>query len=258
MGNDAFSDLKKDYTYNVPAYALLFSDAKGYKALRVDAPDIGKEFTDSVYIGRDPEGFLYYNDLESFSQHDNPLASSDPVYYLIQKLNNPSDGKLLVKITFTRQGADDPHAVFLAEDPLGSVDAAGMNNYTNNGRPGKWNPLELGAVNATIYKKSDEHLITVTIASIHKKVTITNNENFLRGKRVSVDGILHFKDINTLSTGIFANWNDDRVVFFNNDYSGNDFVGFFIPYEYSVDTLQYKPANTPTALTFENVTWSST
>jgi hypothetical protein len=37
----------------VPAAALFFSNVqKGIKALRVEVPDIGKEFTDSAYIGK--------------------------------------------------------------------------------------------------------------------------------------------------------------------------------------------------------------
>ena len=47
---DQFLVLKKKYTYNVPAAALFFSSA--HKALRVEVPDIGKEFTDSAYIGK--------------------------------------------------------------------------------------------------------------------------------------------------------------------------------------------------------------
>jgi hypothetical protein len=55
-----FSDLESAYTYNVPASALLFSNVHGWpwgpptihtKALRVEVPDLGKEFSDGNYIG---------------------------------------------------------------------------------------------------------------------------------------------------------------------------------------------------------------
>lgn len=37
------------YNHETPAEALLFHGA--HKALRIEAPDIGREFTDGMYIG---------------------------------------------------------------------------------------------------------------------------------------------------------------------------------------------------------------
>lgn len=47
---DKFADLKKKYEHQVPANALILN-LVGHKALRVECPTIGKEFTDNAYIG---------------------------------------------------------------------------------------------------------------------------------------------------------------------------------------------------------------
>lgn len=46
---DQFAKLKKTYTYNVSAQALFFHALD--KALRLEVPEIGREFTDGLYIG---------------------------------------------------------------------------------------------------------------------------------------------------------------------------------------------------------------
>lgn len=71
----------QNYKYNVAASALLFSNLNN-KALRVEVPDLGKEFSVGKFIGHggdslasffstlltrlQPEGTLYHNDLNSF------------------------------------------------------------------------------------------------------------------------------------------------------------------------------------------------
>ena len=47
---DEFEVLKLKYNNMVPAQALFFH-LRGHYALRVEAPTIGKEFTDNAYIG---------------------------------------------------------------------------------------------------------------------------------------------------------------------------------------------------------------
>ena len=45
-----FAELKASYAHQVPAQALFIN--AGHKALRLECPEIGKEFTDHVYIGK--------------------------------------------------------------------------------------------------------------------------------------------------------------------------------------------------------------
>jgi hypothetical protein len=41
-----------------------------------------------------------------------------------------------------------------------------------------------------------------------------------------VKGNLYFKDIAKLGDGIYASWNDDRVVFYHNDWVGTDSTAY--------------------------------
>lgn len=59
-----------------------------------------------------------------------------------------------------------------------------------------------------------------------------------------VNGNFFFKDINTIKDGQFASYNDDRIVFYRNDWSGTDFTGYVRPsslypslFELRVNTL---------------------
>jgi len=226
---DQFIVLKNKYKYNVPAAALFFSN--NHKALRVEVPDIGKEFTDSAYIGKDPEGFIYYNHLDSFN---------GSVNYKINKLTN-SDGHTLAHIKFYRESPDSCHAEFLAEDPTGSVAGAGMDGWTYSGA---WKDLNIGCATASIRKYDDSKTITFTVGTIHKTATLVDSNGVLNGKSVKVNGNFFFKDINTINDGKFASYNDDRIVFYADNWAGTDFTGYFIPFEYSVEELGIKSNST--------------
>jgi hypothetical protein len=75
--------------------------------------------------------------------------------------------------------------------------------------------------------------------------TITDSTNVLKDKVVGayfhalsnifsgadiqakdVVGTFYYKDIELVKTGKFTNYNNDRIVFYSNDYSGDDFTGF--------------------------------
>ena len=58
--SDKFAELKAKYTHQVPAEALFIN--AGHKALRLECPEIGKEFTDHVYIGKGGHSFISATD----------------------------------------------------------------------------------------------------------------------------------------------------------------------------------------------------
>ena len=51
-----FAELKASYAHQVPAQALFIN--AGHKALRLECPEIGKEFSDNVYIGKGGRSFV--------------------------------------------------------------------------------------------------------------------------------------------------------------------------------------------------------
>ncbi|KAF9263147.1 hypothetical protein L218DRAFT_944683 [Marasmius fiardii PR-910] len=124
-----------------------------------------------------------------------------------------------------------------------------MNNFQ---RSGKWQNLALGSVTATVKKLDDQRTIYITVAPLGKKAQwqdkdkVTGQEA-LHGKAVNVNGMLHFKDFNTVAKGYYANYNNDRIVFYENDYTGTDFVAF--PLNLGQETSKFKPAPLPSTRT---------
>ena len=45
-------------------------------------------------------------------------------------------------------------------------------------------------------------------------------------RAADVDGNLYFKKLSDLSSGVYANYNDDRIVFYKDDWTGTDFVAY--------------------------------
>ncbi|KAF9257886.1 hypothetical protein L218DRAFT_948825 [Marasmius fiardii PR-910] len=117
---------------------------------------------------------------------------------------------------------------------------------------GKWQNLALGSVTATVKKLDDQRTIYITVAPLGKKAQwqdkdkVTGKEA-LHGKAVNVNGMLHFKDFNTVAKGHYANYNNDRIVFYENDWTGTDFVAF--PLNLGQETSKFKPAPPPSIRT---------
>ncbi|KAF8262619.1 hypothetical protein EI94DRAFT_1743130 [Lactarius quietus] len=73
---------------------------------------------------------------------------------------------------------------------------------------------------------------------------------------VDVKGNLFFKKLVDLNStkAKFASYNDDRIVWYEDDYTGRDFVAYFIPYEGTTKTLGVTAANTAI---ITDVAWSN-
>ncbi|KAI9448764.1 hypothetical protein BJY52DRAFT_1310530 [Lactarius psammicola] len=233
----------RSYNHATSAAALFFKNTVNnnvHQALRVEVPEIGKEFTDSAYIGKDPDGIFYYD------------AASDMSGSVKAKvLKIVENSKVYVRIKFFTSREDETYAEFIGEDPDDAVDATGMVAYTQYGRDGNWTDLNIGSANATVYKRTRESDIKLTAGAISNKATMTlaNNVNV----DVDVKGTLYFKKISDLSRGRYASYNNDRIVFYEDDYTGKDFVAYFIPFEGSVQTLGIASTNT---VIISGVTWS--
>jgi hypothetical protein len=110
---------------------------------------------------------------------------------------------------------------------------------------GAWKDLNIGCATASIRKYDDSKTITFTVGTIHKTATLVDSNGVLNGKSVSayfhvlsnilsraniqakeVNGNFFFKDINTINDGKFASYNDDRIVFYADNWAGTDFTGY--------------------------------
>jgi hypothetical protein len=221
----------RSYNHETAAEALFFKNTVNgsvHQAIRVEVPELGIEYTDNAYIGKDPEGLFYYDAASDMSGNAKAKVLKVTV-----------NGKNYVQIKFYTDSESETYAEFVAEDPFATVDAAGLNGSV---RDGNWTSLNIGTANASIYKRTSEAKITLTADSISKKATMNYSGRF----DVDIKGTLFFKkyvDLNSTKAK-FASYNNDRIVFYENDYTGKDFVAYFIPFEGTTKTLGLAPANT--------------
>jgi hypothetical protein len=130
-----------------------------------------------------------------------------------------------------------------SQSQLGAVASAGMDGYSSSGN---WRDLKLSTSPAKVTK--DRNTQTIIVAIDQRDVptaTITDSMNVLNDKVVGayfhalgnifscadirakdVVGTFYYKEIGLVNTGKYANYNNDRIVFYSNDYSGDDFTGF--------------------------------
>ncbi|KAG8918835.1 hypothetical protein FRC01_001626 [Tulasnella sp. 417] len=240
--SDQFQILKQKYKHMDPGEALFIN--AGSKALRLEVASIGKEFSAGVFIGKDPQGLLYYNHADSFDPRQ--------VNFKCIRYINPADSKTCAWIKFYTDSEDHCHAEFLAYDPDETVQACGMDGWTSTG---DWKDLDMGSATAFIRKYDDSQAVKITVSTVHKQAIITDSGNSLDGESVDVKGNLFFKDSKTISDGKFASYNNDRIVFYKDTGTSTDFTAYFIPYESSVNKLGIASASTTE---FSNVVWSDT
>ncbi|GJE85008.1 hypothetical protein PsYK624_010850 [Phanerochaete sordida] len=243
----ADSLLLKKYTYDTTGEALLFrtkdtSNDKWVKAIRLEAPFIGKEFTDGVQIGRDPQGILYFNAIRD-------LDDGRKVKYKVQKKKH--DSVDYVWIGFYSETETNCHAEFVAHDPTGAVKAADMDGYKAEGQ---WKDVDsMTTTAAVVDKRSDETKVTLSAPGICKKAKIPCGDKISGEFRVK--GSLWFKNIKNVSDGKCASYNNDRIVFMKGELVSKDFTSFFIPYESASDDLHVTASNT-IAFNAANIEWS--
>ncbi|KAJ7105973.1 hypothetical protein C8R44DRAFT_987537 [Mycena epipterygia] len=224
-----FDGMPTGYTHVVGASALLFSGEN--KALRVEVPELGKEFADTQFIGTDPEGVLYYDD-------DRNLDVGLTAYYKVYKFADNTGNFINIKFYHNefKPGQPDPacHAEFWANDPNNTVSATGMDGYTYYGN---WKVLDISSATTEFKKYVDMDWISVSAESVSEKATIALPQGLLDKMTFVVRGNLFFRQDTTISEGIKANYNNDRVVFYHDDYTAKDFTAYFIPFEIPQDNL---------------------
>ncbi|KAJ7142017.1 hypothetical protein C8R43DRAFT_1199900 [Mycena crocata] len=236
-----------NWTFNevTSAYALFFKNDHNYHAFRLEVPEAGLEFTDGAYIGKDPEGFLYYNNLQDFEKGTGKKHN----YHILQ---DSIGGKTYAVVEFRHSANATPYAKFYAPDNHRVTSAADMQNYSSTGN---WVALEATSTYTTIEKKSNSRTVTVNMPSADKVATWDAGSTNFNPSSFSVTGHIHYKKLSKLKDAKYANYNNDRVVFYENDWTGRDFVAFFIPREDQTPTLGIESTRTTPALTFSNVKW---
>jgi len=242
------------------AQALLFHNGHDQKALRVEISELALEFTDSVYIGTDPEGDFFYNDMNDFDI-DKPGHQHT---YKVEQVQYKQ--KFYIVIEWFRDGSTTPYAKFAAVDNKKVATRSQMDGHTpTNSSQCRWTQLKIGSAAATVEKKYNSKTITVDADVVSKKATwsiddilpdnsgSTVKTSNLVGKDYKVKGVLYYKKLSELKGSKFVNYDDDRIIFYDNDYTGRDFNAYFIPLDIEAQAL-----GTTTAEYFRGVNWIDT
>ncbi|KAG8929453.1 hypothetical protein FRC01_004316 [Tulasnella sp. 417] len=240
--SDLFEVLKQKYKHLDQGKALFIN--AGNKALRLELPSIGMEFTSDVDIGKDLAGFLYYNHTDNFLGRN--------VKFQCSRYISPYDNKACAWIKFYISSIDRCLAEFLAYDPEEIVRASDMDGWTSSG---EWKALDLGSATAFLYKSPDSQTLAVSVSTIHKEAVINDSENLLGGEWVGLKGTLFFKDLRKVNQGYYASYNNDRIVFYESSWNSKDFTAYFIPYDLSENRLRVASART---IEFSGIVWSDT
>lgn len=114
-----------------------------------------------------------------------------------------------------------------------------MANYSHSG---EWIKLSLGTFNATVEKTSANE-VQISINVIGKTGRWTTSAALSTTSRFSVytfsgsfcrsligiqevEGVIYFKVLSDISDGLYANYNDDRIVFYKSDYTAKNFTSY--------------------------------
>jgi len=225
---DKFTQLRQTYKHDSEAEALFFKDKYMRPALRLEIPDLDLEFTDGFYIGSDPKGRFYYND--EFKKFDKQMEPKSR--YTVESII--VDFEVHVNIKFydpNVKPGGGPYAEFFARDPQNLAVGSGLVGLTD--RTGDWKQQTYSRDSATVEKAAGSAHVSITCKVLHKKGEFNADHssfNILRDS-IKVNGLLYLKDIDEIDSAHYARWCTDHVVFYDNDYIGKDFSGFFFPLE---------------------------
>jgi len=212
------------YKESAAASALFyFSNADGHEeqGVRIEAPEIMKEFVDKVTYGRDPVGTLFYNDIGDIQ--------GTTKYNVIFSDSSVSDADACVIVQFFGSTQGKFYAEFVGKNPSRSVWWI-VDGTKHSG--GDWNLLKLVTSTSYVYKRSTESKVTITVGPIGKQVTFDIPSGQDTGKNVSVYGNLSTNALAKLVKGTknVVNWNNDRIVLYPQNGS-TDMTAVFIPLE---------------------------
>ncbi|KAF8961923.1 hypothetical protein BDZ97DRAFT_2026686 [Flammula alnicola] len=216
--SDTFNDLKSEFDEAVAAAALFFNN--GHKKPSALRPPPSPWSSPTVSVSG--KGILFYDAIDDFKMtgHDGaPVTHKYTVSHYVA-----DDGKPYCKVEYRRDDDPDCYAKFLAEDPTGAVAGADMVNYSS--MTGGWDKLELGSSIATVEKESANQKITIYANAIGKVGVWTAPSDVLKHKGFTVTGNLYFKDIAQVGNAIYVNYNDDRIVFYQDDWTGTNFTAY--------------------------------
>lgn len=208
-----------EYKNLAPASILFWDHStsnRNERGLRVECPTLHREFVHTVSVGKDPEGTLFFDDVDELGDIDGTL------YNVFFNTARGVDRTIVVQF-LTPKGT--PYAEFVGKDPHNNV-----TTLVTQQSGGAWRELEQGTSAGHVAKTARETTVTMTFAAINKTVTFDVPDNKSRGAIKKIPGTLTFRNISQIASGTTSvvDYSKDRIVFYK-DASATDFVAMFVP-----------------------------
>ncbi|KAF8325395.1 uncharacterized protein EI90DRAFT_3156946 [Cantharellus anzutake] len=226
----AYDERLHKYGRSTGASALFANNVDGHdeKGVRIEAPEILKEFVDGVAFGKDPVGTLFYYNIDDINGktrynviHSDSSVEKDDVAVIVQFFGNVDN-----------QG--NFYAEFVGRDPARTVKHL-VDGTKHKG--GSWHSLKLTKATALVQKKIWETEIKITIASIDKQTSFRLPAGVSAGNIISVWGNLSINRINKIGNGTksVVDYNNDRILFYPDNlhppFHPKDLTAVFIPFK---------------------------
>ena len=224
------SEAAAKFKHQTPAFAYTFTH-NGIKGLRLEAPDIVKEYTDGVALGRDPSGFLYFYSLSP--DFDDEKRAEYKVTYPQQGSGHKLE--IVMVIEFHRPGNTDPFAKFIGTLPPRAENQA--QPYEGGKNVGHWQALNVTQATTKATKESTSPLVELETKSLKKKFAF-NVPNSVQEERDSMTswGYLIVRNVGDLQTGVnyYVDYTNTRILVLKNQ-GDQDPVAVFGSYEIDTD-----------------------
>jgi len=202
------------YKNNTPAAGLFYKSNTGQPSVRIEATVIRKEFVDVAEFGTDPEGLLFYDDINQLN---------GPVDYRFWYNTGTLDDEAAVVAQFYKKGTRTFVAEFIGKDPARTV------TDTVTGHTGHWGPFSFQENTARVYKAANSSNISLTVDVTGQVATWSVGSN--AGQiAINQTGRTLIKNLNAIRPGqtSFVDYNDDRILFYPGIHSP-DFSAVFLP-----------------------------
>jgi len=225
------SQASKDFPLVTPAFVYVFTH-NGIQGIRVEAPEIMKEYTDGVLLGRDPRGLLYFHTLRPDFNEEKSINYS---------VTFPSRGEgvnkeIAIVIDFLRPTTTQPFATFIATLPQRAhKDATPFEG--GGGSESHWTTLDVAQITAQASLSKE---VELNMQTLKKKFTFTVPDDVEGGHHLNEWGYLLVKDVGQLEVGptYFVDYTNTRILIFKEQNDENP-VAVFGCYELEDDSQSF-------------------
>jgi hypothetical protein len=228
-----------------PSFGYVFQNNNGQKGIRVEAPAIMVEFTDSVQLGRDPAGKLYYKALQPDFVKDGKYREDINAKVSYQEFKSGQSRLIVLRINFHHGSNEKPFSEFIARVPERAyinMDDQQLNKFKQPfEKQGKFKLLNVSQTTALLESDSSDRNVYITMNSLEqRKFKFDIPQSFTGDDAIYSWGYFIFREIEKLKKGVtyYVRYTSTGIVILEKD-SSVDPVAVFGSYEIQTNTQPF-------------------